>query len=529
MPGPEAQGYESLAPVAKQVEVRHGQRWVPPRRLVIAIALAASVVAVLSVALAHPAYKLPAFGTTSYRRVRASTASKCSSLELASRRNNGSFWVVEAVQTRMPELVIRPRDNSFEGCFGAASAYFTVRIHYGNETQVLGGPSYQDPLGVYHYDAFPRGLEMPGTDEGVLEAKLDFGYYPAAEDGQPCSLPVCNVEEVARTGVLYSGEEILDATGQRVTLRVNNRPTSVNAPAPVCEILDPLPVAFFDATNDFAYADSNGRRCSIRKVGVDLPHRPPLRWIQILGDSNSRYMANQLAVMLNLTLAAKHTANNEKHPTTKIYHDGSGSGIVLAFEWVFVRSSPGDVRDLDAVNLSSLGAYLTSVPFADPPKWPESYTATPVQMTDLFFSFGSHAPTLSQLGMRAGVERLRPGLEQRFALARNRYILLTAATEPSKVPAKYGPQWAMRNNLNIDVAQNAVAREFATSIGALVVDYFTMTRTIPMRLTRDPVHFLTPVYAAQSDILWTALYLADERKRASESGSGSRVDGVIDG
>lgn len=71
----------------------------------------------------------------------------------------------------------------------------------------------------------------------------------------------------------------------------------------------------------------------------------------------------------------------------------------------------------------------------------------------------------------------------------------------------------MRNNMIIKNAQNAVANEYIRSTfpDTIVVDFFSLTRTTPLSLKKDSVHFLSEVYSAQADLMWTAMHLADLR------------------
>lgn len=437
---------------------------------------------------------------------------KCNSLEMWYGRNNASFWIAETTEGRHPELVVRPADDAFSHCQGLASASFAVTVHYGNESHALMNPPAQLELGVYRYHSFPPPL-MSTAGPTEFEIRLEFGFYPGGDTGQPCDATACMIADVARTGVGFSGAEIRTTTGARARLAKLPRAAGRTAAPTTCTTLDPLPAAFSATYDSFTFTDAYGVPCEIIPAGTVLSRSPALRWIQVLGDSNSRYLVTRWAEMLNLTLAAEHTAEREKHPTTLVYHDGSGTGVVLCFQWFFVRQDPSDAQNLAAINLASLSAYLGSIPFASNPTWPETFTVGEVRMTDLFLSFGSHAPGLTQSGMRAGMDRLHDGLQERFALARSTYLLLVAAAEPSTIPESYGPQSAMRNNLIIENAQNAVAREFvhARLPDTTVVDYFTLSRTTPLRLKKDSVHFLPEVYSTQVDLAWTAMYLQDLR------------------
>jgi hypothetical protein len=438
---------------------------------------------------------------------------KCNTLEMYYGRNNASFWVAHATPGRNPALIIRPADDeAFRQCPGLAAASFVVTVRYGNESHVLLDPPSQLELGVYRYESFPPP-RLPTIGPTELEVRLDFGFYPGGDSGQPCDDTACMPLDVAHTGTAFSGDEIRSETGERVRLAHGPRAVGRSADTSTCSTLDPLPAVYMATENDFVFTDEEGMPCNVVAAGSALPATPDLRWIQVLGDSNSRYLVTRLAEMLNLTLAAEHTAVNEKHPTTLIFHDGTGSGVVLSFQWFFVRQDPSDARNLAAINLSSLAAYLDSIPFAPTPAWPKSFTATETRVTDLFLSFGSHAPGLTQSGMRAGMDRLDAGLRERFGLARSTYLLLTAATEPSTIPESYGPQSAMRNNMIIKNAQNAVANEYIRSTfpDTIVVDFFSLTRTTPLSLKKDSVHFLSEVYSAQADLMWTAMHLADLR------------------
>ncbi|GAA5871573.1 hypothetical protein JCM3774_006301 [Rhodotorula dairenensis] len=439
---------------------------------------------------------------------------KCNSLEMWYGRNNASFWVAETMEGRHPELVIQPAEDAFRHCAELANAFFAVTVHYGNESHALMDQPSQPELGVYRYRSFPPPL-LPDAGSTEFEVRLEFGFYPGGETGQPCDATACQIAEVARTGVAFSGNEIRTQMGERARLAKSPRAAAgrTTVTASRCTTLDPLPVAFTATDDSFTFTDADGVPCSVVPAGTALPNSPALRWIQVLGDSNSRYLVTRWAEMLNLTLAAEHTTEREKHPTTLVYHDGTGTGIVLIFQWFFVRQDPSDVRNLAAINLASLAEYLGSIPFVSPPTWPESFTAADVRMTDLFLSFGSHAPGLTQSGMRAGMDRLHDGLRERFTLARSTYLLLVSAAEPSTIPESYGPQSAMRNNLIIRNAQNAVAREYVQTRlpDTTVVDYFTLSRTTPLRLKKDSVHFLPEVYSVQVDLAWTAMYLEDLR------------------
>lgn len=486
--------------------------------MMIAAVTAAGLATLTVVLAARPATRLR-FATARQLQV-VLGPSPCAALDLVEGRNNASFWVASPAGGWKPELVIRPANSTYEGCPGLSVAAFSVVAHYGNESHVLPSGE-QDRFGVYRYDKFPSVLSSSSEVAAApttFEVRLDFGFYPGGDSGQPCLDKVCMIQDVARTGVVFSGDEILTVEGTRPQLGLWHRPAApLSDSTPLCRQLDPLPVAFYAEDKTFAFADDAGARCAVRSVGADLPSPRQLRWIQVLGDSNSRYLLVRLAERLNLTLAAEHTAPTEKHPTTLVYHDGSGSGLVLAFQWFFIRQDPSDVKNLAAIDLSSLGAYLASIPFADPPAWPKSYTASRVPVTDLFVGFGSHAPALTQTGMRAGLERLHEGLAARAALARSLSFLLAPATEPSTIPESYGPQSAMRNNLIIEHAQNAVVREFAAVRfpDARVVDFFSMTRVLPVSAKKDSVHFLPEIYSAQADLLWTAMYLGDEADEAA--------------
>lgn len=478
------------------------------------LAVVALAVTAMSAAIAVESFRAPRTTTAI-----ASVGRKCNTLEMYYGRNNASFWVADMTPGRYPELVIRPADDeAFRQCPGLAAASFVVTVHYGNESHVVLDPPYQLELGVYRYPSFPAPL-LPTTGPTELEIRLDFGFYPGGDSGQPCDDVACMPLDVAHTGVAFSGDEIRSEAGERVRFARGPGAVGRSVGTSTCATLDPLPAVYMGDENTFVFTDEGGMPCNVIATGSALPATPDLRWIHVLGDSNSRYLVTQLAELLNLTLAAEHTAETEKHPTTLVFHDGTGSGVVLSFQWFFIRQDPSDVRNLAAINLASLAAYLDSIPFAPTPAWPKSFTATETRVTDLFLSFGSHAPGLTQSGMRAGMARLDAGLRERFGLARSTYLLLTAATEPSTIPESYGPQSAMRNNMIIKNAQNAVANEYIRSTfpDTIVVDFYSLTRTTPLSLKKDSVHFLPEVYTAQADLMWTAMHLADLRVEPASS------------
>ncbi|GAA5985633.1 hypothetical protein JCM10908_007051 [Rhodotorula pacifica] len=506
MPNPRDLGYEALEVEGQAVQQPRTPwyRASSAKYAAITASIALLVVLAASAGIAYESRK------TSHAQPTPPVGTACPSLDLYRLRNNASFWVAEATQGRLAELVIRPADDAYRYCPGLATAAFAVTVHYGNESHALVDPPSQVELGVYRYRSFPPPiLETSGSTE--FEIRLDFGFYPGGDSGQPCTATACMPDDVAHTGVAFSGDEIFSDTGERVRLpRRPPRPRPSRNGA-ICTTLDPLPAAYIATNKVFVFTNGKGGPCGVVPVGTTLPSAPDLRWIHILGDSNSRYLVTRLAEMLGLSLAAEHTSEHEKHPTTLVYNDGTGTGIVLSFQWFFVRQDPSDARNLAAIELSSLSAYLASIPFSPQLTWPGTYTATEIRMTDLFLSFGSHAPGLTQSGMRAGMDRLNDGLLERFGFARSTYLLLTAATEPSTIPASYGPQSAMRNNLIIKNAQNAVAAEHvrATSPSTIIVDFFSLTSTTPLDLKKDSVHFLPEVYSAQADLMWTAMHLAD--------------------
>ncbi|GAA5871576.1 hypothetical protein JCM3774_006302 [Rhodotorula dairenensis] len=516
MSPPREEGYEPLqvdegGAVPPASALRKSGWTASPSVKYLALAASALVATVVSASVAFHRGSGEALRTdAAYYRV----GEKCNSLEMWYGRNNASFWVAETMESRHPELVIQPAEDAFRHCAELANAFFAVTVHYGNESHALMDQPSQPELGVYRYRSFPPPL-LPNAGSTEFEVRLEFGFYPGGETGQPCDAPVCIPEDLARTGVAFSNDEIRTTSGQRARLAKAPRPAGRTATTSTCTSLNPLPAAFMATDDTYAFTDENAIPCDVVHVDTPLSTAPALRWIQVLGDSNSRYLVTRWAEMLNLTLVAEHTAEAEhqRHPTTMVYHDGTGTGIVLIFQWFFVRHDPSDVRNLAALKLTSLAAFIDSIPFETPPAWSPSLDPARVRMTDLFLSFGSHAHHLSQSGMRAGLARLDAGLRERFALARSTYLLLTNAAEPSTIPERYGPQAAMRNNLIIRNAQNAVAQEYirANWPDTIIVDLFTVSRTTPLRLKADTVHFYPQVYSAQAELLWTALHLADSR------------------
>ncbi|POY75516.1 hypothetical protein BMF94_1418 [Rhodotorula taiwanensis] len=440
----------------------------------------------------------------------------CASIGLFEDRNRADFWTVEALSAPSPRLVVRPKNDTAAGCPSLAHAMFSVWIGWAAETRLVAAPPTQGPMGVYTFSSFPppvTSASSRGTITARFRVRLEFGYYPGGDTGQPCGAHECLPEHLEHVGIKFSGQEILDRLGSRPSLILDVASPPALAPPRVCSSLDPLPLSYRPGHDLFAFVDSTGHPCNIRRVGDQLPYSPRLRWIHFQGDSNSRYLVFELAKMLGLTASITHVETQHSNlPTTAVFHDGTGTGVVLVFRWVFLEHWDTDVDFLARVQLTSLRAFLESIPFPRSTKWPSTFLHPGLRPTDLFISFGSHAQRLSRSGFQAAVDRLRPGLARCSRLSRSTYFLLTAAAEPLDIPERFVGDELMRNNRIIDV-QNDVARHFIREHfpGADIVDFFTLTRTIPRSLRLDSVHFMPDVYRVQADLIWTAIIAADER------------------
>lgn len=440
----------------------------------------------------------------------------CASIGLFEDRNRADFWTVEALSAPSPRLVVRPKNDTAAGCPSLAHAMFSVWIGWAAETRLVAAPPTQGPMGVYTFSSFPppvTSASSRGTITARFRVRLEFGYYPGGDTGQPCGAHECLPEHLEHVGIKFSGQEILDRLGSRPSLILDVASPPALAPPRVCSSLDPLPLSYRPGHDLFAFVDSTGHPCNIRRVGDQLPYSPRLRWIHFQGDSNSRYLVFELAKMLGLTASITHVETQHSNlPTTAVFHDGTGTGVVLVFRWVFLEHWDSDVDFLARVQLTSLRAFLESIPFPRSTKWPSTFLHPGLRPTDLFISFGSHAQRLSRSGFQAAVDRLRPGLSRCSRLSRSTYFLLTAAAEPLDIPERFVGDELMRNNRIIHV-QNDVARHFVREHfpHADIIDFFTLTRTIPRSLRLDSVHFMPDVYRVQADLIWTAMIAADER------------------
>ncbi|GAA5985693.1 hypothetical protein JCM10908_007075 [Rhodotorula pacifica] len=448
----------------------------------------------------------------------AAASSGCSSPALFEERNQASFWTIERrTGAGPPELVIRPLEQeTYHNCPALADAMFSVWVDYGDEVQYVSTPPRQHPMGVYSISDFPPPIKDRSQSSVTAElvVRLDYGFYPGGDLGQPCSADECMPESMAHAGFELSGEEIQDTYNERVRLQLRF-PRLVPSATPLryCAALDPLPAAYSPSDKSFSFRAAAGGPCALRNVGDRLPAQPRLRWIQVLGDSSSRYLVVEMAKMLGLDEIVTHVESTRSHlPMTVVCHDGTGTGIVLVFHSVFLEQPSSAVQSLDAVHLASLTAFLHAIPFPDDTRWPVTFDDPSLRPTDLFMLFGSYAQRLSKSGFVAAINRLHPGLARLSRLARRMYFMLTPPAESREVPERYAGDEIMSNNRIIEM-QNEVARNFFdTNLPeTVIIDTYTMTRTLPMALPLDSAHYKPDVYRVQAALMWTAMHASDTR------------------
>ncbi|GAA5852120.1 hypothetical protein JCM8547_000163 [Rhodosporidiobolus lusitaniae] len=447
----------------------------------------------------------------------------CSSLALLFERNNASFWRAEYVARPRPALVVRPVEaERYLHCSALSLAFFAVRLHYGEgETHAVRSKPLQQSMGVYTFQNLPERLSSRFEGNVTAEVRLEFGYYPGGEVGQPCAGKTCEPGLLDRiVGMKWSGEEIFDSAGRRAVLPPGTSHSSTS-PSTTCDTLRDLPAVLMH-NETFAFLAPSGSPCTLLTPTPQPPAATPnpIRWLHLVGDSNTRHLVQHLSDPLGLYNRLSWTAPGEKYPTHFFCHDGSLSGVFVTFSWFFLTTDQDDAANLDKIDLSSLGAFLASIPWPNAPAFPASFND--VHIDHLYISPGSHAPLITHSGLSALLSSLRPALERKINSAKATSFVFTSSANPTTIPLNYGPQSTMRNNIMLATTNGIVAdfvrSDLSTKADAL--DIFSLTNVIPPSFRVDSVHFQPQVYDAWAQVLWTAAELARERRGGADALTG---------
>ncbi|KAK4049339.1 hypothetical protein OIO90_005468 [Microbotryomycetes sp. JL221] len=416
-----------------------------------------------------------------------------------------------------------------------------------------------------------------GKVKVTIEARLEFGWFPGQRSGQPCVGIECQPNDLSAFGVEYSGEEIWPAASapkntltrrhgaehDRMTKHVKRQsqarleiylePSSLDVKpqetgkADLCDVFHQTDAAVAGPEGRVSYLAANGRPCHLRPFPTATSEVPfdnrdnksvdafstqsetgGVNWIHLIGDSNSRRLIIALAMRLGSKDCRSHTSEGQKRPTTWVCFNSEvaepqlgSTTYVLSFSWYFLTPpSDGidDAKAMDAIDLSSLPAFIKSIAWTDQHKWPQWIVGTdsPLHISSLFLSIGSHAPTLTRRGLWNRLDLIRDAFERKMNASTQTFLLTTTAVEAALIPKKWGSQSTMRNNVMIDV-RNHVLRQWvdatfssgrdpdqASTRMARVVDTFTMTRALSRNMKKDAVHFERPVYDELAQLAWTA-------------------------
>lgn len=449
---------------------------------------------------------------------RNSSSAVCNHSRTLEERNHAEFWTYKS-SNNASIIVVQPADPlvSAAACQSLAAASFLVSAQFDQTNVLLTRLPSSEPAGTYHY-MLPRVKYVHESRIAKIEARLEFGYLPAEHQGQPCADAVCRPDTVYALGMVYNGTELSSSDGSQVTLHsessaeqawTDSPPTrvgSISPALPLCDVSSQLVVEVDRSQGTpYFYDPSNGLPCRLRAFTEIPSSGGNSRWIHVLGDSNSRFLVPAWAKSIKLATCHAHTADESARPTTYVCYDESGrSNVVLSFSWFFLSHSSDDSQVLAATDLSSLANFIASVPFPAATIWPRHF-GEDIRMASLFISWGSHAPFLTYKSVRERLDKVQDELSIKMRQAGHSYILSTLAVAETMIPDRWGNQSSLRNNVMIDVQNQASEDWIGHNFPSVQsVDFFNYTRVLPLTLRQDAVHFRAQIYTNLAQIAWTA-------------------------
>lgn len=238
-----------------------------------------------------------------------------------------------------------------------------------------------------------------------------------------------------------------------------------------------------------------------------------------MGDSNMRPLVQILQEQLGLGACTYATWKGERY-TTHAVCDDAGNGYILTYAFVWFKGPRyGNATDYDSVDLASLSRFIATMPFdADSPR-PPSSVMLDIPLTHLFITTGSHLPQLSANGMRQTLDDYRAAFERKIGQAEATSFASVASVNPAQIPAQFGNQAAMRNNVMI-ARRNAAQKEWIQSAfdrrKVDFLDLFSMSMVVPDSGRRDAIHFHPFVYDEWARIFVATMELARRRREEGQ-------------
>lgn len=224
------------------------------------------------------------------------------------------------------------------------------------------------------------------------------------------------------------------------------------------------------------------------------------KWLHFIGDSNTReFFQKFTAHQLSIRGCQAHTFSGEKYPGRLLCMKND---MILSYAWWFQEeaSNHTDVTALHDLATMSLSEFCATSGFNHmSPQMLRQFQGLKAQR--IYISMGSHAPALSAYGAEVSLDLILDSGLQKSHVWKSIRFLPTLAVNPQNIPARFGQQSLVRNNVLIAARNQVLSRKVPDKI----IDIWSLSVAAHREFMRanDAVHYQNHVYFTIGNVLFT--------------------------